>query len=182
MSTDPDAAPAPSPWVQRFYSRIVAGGTVLDVAAGSGRHSRLLCAAGYRVVAVDRDVRSLERCGAARTVTADLEVAPWPFAGEQFDGVVVTNYLHRPLFASLLASLAPRGVLIYETFASGQEQWGRPSRPEFLLNPGELLERCAGLHVLAYEDGYLETPRPARLQRVCALRSLSPSAGSQLAL
>ena len=101
---------------------------------------------------------------------ADLEGGPWPFAGQRFDGIVVTNYLHRPLLSVLRDSLAPDGVLIYETFAAGNERYGRPSNPEFLLEPGELLELCRGLRVIAYEDLYVDAPKPALVQRVCAVQ------------
>lgn len=179
IGSEPTAA---SIWVTRFYPRILAGGTVLDVAAGSGRHARLLAGAGYRVLAIDRDADALRHCQGAQTLVSDLEAGPWPCASRQFEGIVVTNYLHRPLFPRLLASLAPSGVLIYETFAVGQEALGRPRRPEFLLNPGELLSYCAALHVLAYEDGYLDEPRRARVQRICAVRTGPALTGPQFGL
>jgi SAM-dependent methyltransferase len=143
---------------------------VLDLACGSGRHLRWLADRGARVTGVDRDaaaVESLRAC--AEIVVADIEAGPWPLDGREFDAVVVTNYLWRPLLPRIAASVAPGGLLVYETFARGQELLGRPSRAEFLLGPGELLRAAAGLHVLAYEDGLLPAPR-RRVQRLCAWR------------
>ena len=166
---------APSEWVCRFAPRIRAGGSVLDLACGGGRHARFLAAAGHAVLAVDRDAAALATLAGVPGVTtreADLEGAPWPLTGAQFDGIVVTRYLHRPLLLPLAAALAPGGVLIYETFAAGNERFGRPRNPEFLLEPGELLELARGrLRVLAYEDLTVEQPRPACLQRLCAVRA-----------
>lgn len=164
---------APSAWVERWARAVPAGARVLDVACGHGRHAKLFVSRGCRVTAVDRD----PGCGAALAdvdvvfIAADLEAGPWPFATE-FDAVIVTNYLHRPLADSLLAALAPGGLLIYETFAAGNAQFGRPSNPDFLLAPRELLDTLgAGLRVLAFEDGYVASPRPAMVQRIAARRS-----------
>ncbi len=152
-------------------------GETLDLACGGGRHARLLAALGHPVLALDRDPQALARVrqGAGQgiaTVEYDLEApgAAWPFADGRFAGIVVTNYLHRPLMAGLARALAPGGVLVYETFGQGNEVFGKPSNPAFLLAPGELLEfaRQAGLHVIAYEDGVTAQPRPARVQRLCA--------------
>lgn len=147
---------------------------MLDLACGAGRHARWLAQRGHAVLAVDCDAA----CGAAlagepgvRFVQADLEAAPWPFEGQFFDGVVVTQYLHRPLLPAIVAALAPGGLIVYETFAQGNERYGRPSNPDFLLAPGELLSTCRDLHVLAYEDGVLAAPRPARVQRIAARRA-----------
>jgi SAM-dependent methyltransferase len=163
----------PSAWVQRWATRIPAGGRVLDVACGGGRHARYLAGLGHEVEAVDRDAEKLSRlAGAAgiHTRVADLEGAAWPYVDGEFDAVIVTNYLHRPLFAGLLAALAPGGVLIYETFALGNERYGRPRNPDFLLQPGELLKVAHGrVEVIAYENLAVEAPRPALLQRMCAL-------------
>lgn len=145
---------------------------MLDVACGAGRHSRHLASLGHEVLAVDRDVTGFaaQPAGVA-LVQADLESGPWPFPGRRFDAIVVTNYLHRPLLPLLVASLEPGGVLIYETFASGNERFGRPSNPDFLLRPGELLEAVRGiLRVVAYEDRVVQVPRPAAIQRLCARR------------
>lgn len=163
-----------SAWVRRFVPLIRPGGSVLDLACGSGRHVRLLAAAGLAVTAVDRDGAALAALGApAEAIEADLEAGPWPLAGRRFDGIVVTNYLWRPLLPRLADALADGGVLIYETFAHGQHTIGRPSRPEFLLQPGELLVAFAGLRVVAFEDGF-ETPPAAPasrfVQRLAAVR------------
>lgn len=162
---------SPSAWVRRWAPLVAPAACVLDVACGSGRHARFFAARGATVEAVDRDASAagaFEGEPAIRFLAADIELGPWPYAGRRFDAVVVTKYLHRPLFAALRAALAPQGVLIYETFAQGNAQFGKPSNPDFLLAPGELLQHCAGLHVIAYEDGVIESPRPARMQRICA--------------
>ena len=174
---DPAAAasPAPSAWVERFAARVPAGGAVLDLACGSGRHTRLFLARGHGVVALDRDISGLADLAGTpglESIEADLEDGrPFPLAGRGFAGIVVANYLHRPLFPDLIGALAPGGVLIYETFARGNERFGKPSNPDFLLEPGELLEAVRGrLRVIAYEDLVVERPRPAAVQRLCALR------------
>ena len=163
----------PSPWVCRYAPLIRAGGRVLDLACGAGRHARYLAGLGYRVEAIDRDTEDLRELNGVPGVTvreANLEGGPWPYAGESFDAIVVTNYLHRPLFPHLLAALADGGVLIYETFAAGNERYGRPRNPDFLLKPGELLEFARGrLRVIAYEALQVEVPRPAVIQRLCAI-------------
>jgi SAM-dependent methyltransferase len=176
----PHSLPDASPWVRRFASLIPHGRT-LDLACGSGRHSRLLLSLGHSVLAVDRDAAALESLVGAgiETKQFDLEqegadrVSGWPLSPSSYSGVVVTNYLHRPLMDALLASVAPGGVLIYETFAQGNGQFGKPSNPDFLLAPGELLERvyrAGGWHVIAFEDGYVNTPKPAMIQRICVRR------------
>jgi SAM-dependent methyltransferase len=166
----------PSPWVRRWAPLIRSGGTVLDVACGSGRHLRWLHAQGFAVTGVDRDAAAVEPLSAlGRMIVADIEKAPWPLADETFDAVVVTNYLWRPLLAIIVASVAPGGVLIYETFAAGNEAFGKPSNPDFLLNPGELLWACATLQVVAYEDGLLDGP-PRRVQRIAARRQAADAA------
>jgi SAM-dependent methyltransferase len=157
---------APSAWVVR-WGPLIQRGDVLDVACGSGRHARWFAARGIGVVAVDRVAQSIP---GARFVQADLEAgAAWPFANALFAGIVVTNYLHRPLFPDLRASLAPDGVLIYETFMLGNERYGRPSNPSFLLRPGELLSAFADLRILAFEQGHVRAPKPALIQRLCAI-------------
>jgi SAM-dependent methyltransferase len=170
----PHALETPSPWVVRWAPLVRPGGEVLDVACGQGRHARHLAGLGYRVVAVDRDpdaLAGLAGVPGVRTVHADLEGAPWPFATGGFDAVVVANYLHRPLVAALTASLAPGGVLIYETFMQGNECYGKPSNPDFLLRPYELADALRGrLEVVAFEQGRVERPKPALVQRVCAVR------------
>ncbi len=162
----------PSAWVVRFAARILEAGTVLDLAAGFGRHTRFLRDQGYRVVAVDIDTTTLEEFrGDAHIdlVEADLEAGTWPFGETTFDGIVVVNYLHRPLLPRLTEALGPGGVLIYETFAVGQEAHGRPTNPSYLLREGELLDLFDGaLEVIAYEHGLDTVPRPAVRQRICA--------------
>jgi len=161
----------PSPWIVRWADAIAAHGSVLDLACGSGRHVRHLAKLGHRVTALDRDRGALERCeGAAEIIEADLEGAPWPLAGRQFDAVVVTNYLWRALMPHIVDSVAPGGLLLYETFARGHERLGKPSNPDFLLRAGELLTLVPGLHVLAFEDGMLSAPA-RRVQRLAAWRA-----------
>ncbi len=165
----PHAALSPSAWVQRFAGLLPPGGRVLDLACGSGRHLRWLAAQGFAVTGVDRDAAALAPLAAfGETLVADLEAAPWPLPGRRFDGIVVTNYLWRPLWPALRDALAQGGVLIYETFALGQERIGKPSRPEFLLRPGELLQAFAGLRVVAFEHGFEAAP-PRHVQRIVAV-------------
>lgn len=169
---------APSDWVVRFAARVRPGGLVLDLACGHGRHSRYLLEQGYRVVAADIDTSALNDLrGRDRfeIVEADLESSVWPLGNRSFDGIVITNYLHRPHFARLPDMLAADGVLIIETFGAGNEQFGRPRNPAFLLQPGELLDAFATrLHVVAYEHGIENVPRPAVRQRLCAIRGAGP--------
>jgi SAM-dependent methyltransferase len=164
----------PSAWVSRFAPLVPPGGTVLDLACGGGRHTRLFAAMGHPVHAVDRDADSLAQLAQMANVTircADIEGGPWPYAGSKFAAIVVTNYLWRPLWPLLLAALEPDGVLIYETFMFGHERLGRPNNPAFLLRPGELLEVVhKHLTVVAFEQGEVTLPRPAVVQRLCALR------------
>ena len=167
-----------SEWVLRWSYLIPPGATLLDLACGSGRHSRWFAARGVRVTGVDQDPQAVAAAAAVgEGLLADLENATWPLPGRRFDAVIVTNYLHRPLLPHIVASVAPGGLLVYETFAQGQETIGRPSRPEFLLAPGELLQACAGLHTVAYEDGWRQPPR--RVQRIVARRA--PADGSPAA-
>jgi SAM-dependent methyltransferase len=141
---------------------------VLDVASGAGRHARFFQQKGFEVIAVDRDPQVIENVSFVR---ADLEDgSPWPFAGRRFGAIVVANYLHRALFGVLQDSLLQDGVLIYETFMTGNEKYGKPSNPDFLLRPGELLEAFRSLTVVAFEQGIVERPKPAAVQRLCALR------------
>ena len=161
------AAGEPSAWVRRWAS-CVPQGEVLDLACGGGRHARLFAARGHRVIAVDRQPVDLP---GVEFIQADLEDgSPWPLAGRRFSGIVVTNYLHRPLFPFIADALAEGGVLIYETFMRGNEAYGRPSSPQFLLQPGELLAAFASLTPLAFEQGRVEQPKPAVVQRLAAVR------------
>jgi SAM-dependent methyltransferase len=157
----------PSAWVVRWAPEITAG-PVLDVACGEGRHARFFRDRGLEVIGVDRAPLPME---GIRFVEADLENGPWPFEGRQFGAIVVTNYLHRPLFPRLLQAMAPGGVLIYETFMAGNERFGRPSNPDFLLRPGELREAFKSLDVLGFEEGEVTRPKPAVTQRICARRT-----------
>ena len=168
----------PSPWVRRWAGAIRRGGRVLDVACGRGRHLRYLGSLGFEVVGVDRDEAALAGIDGAEIRVADIEAGPWPFSPGEFDGVVVTNYLHRPLFPRLVGALRPGGVLIYETFALGNERYGRPSNPDFLLQPGELLKSVEPLSVVAFEQGLISSPKQALMQRICALNAESGSSGA----
>jgi SAM-dependent methyltransferase len=151
------------------WAPLVERGPVLDVACGGGRHARFFVQRGLEVVAVDRDAQAFS--GSIRFVKADLEDgSPWPFAGQRFAAVVVTNYLHRPLFPRLVEALEAEGVLIYETFMAGNERYGRPSNPDFLLRPGELLDAFGALTIVAFEQGMVERPKKAVVQRLCAVR------------
>lgn len=160
---------APSAWVVRWAALLTPGGRVLDVASGGGRHARYLAGLGHAVTAIDREPPAIP---GVRCVQADLEDgSPWPLAGERFDGIVVCNYLFRPILPALAEALAPGGILIYETFMQGNERFGRPANPAFLLRPGELWAVFGGLlHVVAFEQGVASVPKPAMRQRLCARR------------
>ena len=165
---------APSAWVVRYAHLIPAGGPVLDLACGDGRHARYFAGRGHPVTAVDIDVEGVADLAGQPGIDvleADLETGPWPFGPASFAGIVITNYLHRPHFAVLPGTLQAGGVLIIETFGAGNELLGRPRNPDFLLAAGELLTAFAGtLQVVAYEHGREESPRPAVRQRLCAVR------------
>lgn len=164
----------PSPWVVRFSALVSPCARVLDVACGQGRHAKLFAEQGCTVDAVDLDAAcetAFDGAAHIRFRRADLENAAWPYRGRQYDAIVVTHYLHRPLFPILADSLAAGGLLIYETFAVGNERYGKPTSPAFLLKPRELLDVFGvSLHVLAYEEGMLSLPRTARVQRLAAVR------------
>jgi SAM-dependent methyltransferase len=172
LTGTPHLGPSPpSPWVERFAPLVRPGGPVLDLACGGGRHSRLFAAHGHPVTAVDLDVRGVEDLrGTVEIVPADLENGrPWPLGDRRFAGIVVTNYLHRPLFPALFAALLPGGILLYETFMEGNERFGKPSRPEFLLKDGELLGLVRGrFSVTAYEARMISQPKMAMVQRIAA--------------
>lgn len=163
---------SPSPWVVRFAPLIT--GDVLDIACGSGRHTRFFLARGHRVTAVDRDLSRVVDLSADADLDLrqiDLETGSGQLPGGQFGGVIVTNYLWRPLLPAIIAAVAAGGVLVYETFAAGNAVYGKPSNPEYLLRPGELLDAVAGqLQIVAYENGVTETPHRAVVQRICAVR------------
>lgn len=162
-----------SPWIARFAPLVPAGGTVLDLACGGGRHSRLFLDRGCRVTALDRDIAQVVQAEGAEMIEADLENgSPWPLPGRCFDAVVVTNYLWRPLFPHIPAALAPGGLLLYETFAAGNEKFGRPANPAHLLGRGELLEVTRGLCVIAYEDGIEENRKV--VSRIAAVNGSGP--------
>ena len=172
MSRPAHEIDSPSPWVCRWAGLIRPGGRVLDIACGHGRHLRYLRSLGFAVVGVDRDeaaVGALKGVGGVEIHVADIEAGPWPFAPAEFDGVVVTNYLWRPLFRHLVSTLRPGGALIYETFALGNERYGRPSNPAFLLRPNELFHSLEPMAVIAFEQGLISAPKPAVIQRVCAV-------------
>lgn len=165
----------PSPWVVRYAALISPQGRVLDLACGRGRHVRHLIERDYKVIAVDIDVSDVaDLVGDPRVdiVGADLEGgAPWPLGEQNFTGIIVTNYLYRPLFPSLVRSLAPGGILIYETFMRGNEAFGRPRNPDHLLLEGELLEAFGGaLRIIAFEQGTIDRPKRAAVQRLVAGR------------
>ena len=163
---------APSAWVVRWTGDLSVGASVLDLACGGGRHTRLVAARGCKVTAVDSDSSVAHALAAdpnVEFIVADLEADAWPLPKRQFDAIIVTNYLHRPLFAAIKSSLAPGGLLIYETFAAGNAAFGRPSNPDYLLRPRELLEVFGtDMRVLAFEDGFIEQPKPAMVQRIAA--------------
>jgi SAM-dependent methyltransferase len=162
---------APSAWVERFTPLIRPGGRVLDLAAGEGRHSRILIESGFAVRAVDRDISALLTLAGPRCEVSQIDLetdAPWQL-GHGYDGIVVTNYLYRSLLPAIANALAREGVLIYETFALGNERLGPPRNPDFLLRPGELLDAFAMLTVIAFEQGDVTSPRPAVIQRIAAV-------------
>lgn len=165
----------PMSWVERWADSIPAHGRVLDVACGGGRHAVFLAARGHPVDAVDRDLGLSEPVRTTPGVVwhqCDLESQPWPYQANSYQGVVVTNYLHRPLFPRLIDALSSGGVLIYATFSLGQEVLGRPRNPAHLLMPGELLEAVRGhMRVVAYEDVLEGNETPARVQRLCAIKN-----------
>ncbi len=162
----------PSNWLLRWPQAMPPGASALDLACGSGRNLLHLAAAGMRVTGIDRDaaaIAPLQRI--AETIVADIEQSPWSLGERQFDLVLVCNYLWRPLLPQIVACVAPGGWLIYETFANGQQSIGRPARPEFLLQPGELLQACAGLRIVAFEDGFdAAATNPRYVQRIAARR------------
>ncbi|WP_255561076.1 bifunctional 2-polyprenyl-6-hydroxyphenol methylase/3-demethylubiquinol 3-O-methyltransferase UbiG [Polynucleobacter sp. Fuers-14] len=174
MPSPHDAILNASPWVRRFAPLIQGDGVVLDLACGSGRHSDLLASMGHAVLAVDQDVTAVGSLSNLLITPKhlNLEEANWPLIGFEFSAILVTNYLFRPHLDQLPKMLQQDGVLIYETFALGNGAFGKPSNPNFLLNPGELLTFASrhGLKVVAYEDIYVDQPKPAMVQRLCAVK------------
>jgi len=165
---------APSPWIQRFTPLIRQGGSILDLACGSGRHARYLAAQGFQVTGIDRDTSQCPAMNGLTLITADLEDgSAWPLGQQQFDAIIVTNYLWRPIFPDLCAAIAAGGLLLYETFAAGQEHFGRPKNPQFLLQRGELLRLTTPLRPVAFEDGILNGQKV--VQRLCAIRADHPA-------
>jgi SAM-dependent methyltransferase len=172
---------SPSLWIQRWHHLLKPNSTVLDLACGAGRHMKWFSDHGHACTGVDRSAEALAAAADfGQTVEADIENGPWPLAGQTFDAVVVTHYLWRPLMPQILNALAPGGVLFYETFAQGHEKIGKPSRPDFLLTPGELLQTCESLHIVAYEDGYWDQPAKF-IQRIVAAKE-DPQLGRQFCL
>lgn len=162
-----------SGWVARWSHLLPAGGTVLDLACGHGRHMRHFAALGHPVTGVDRNPEAIAAVSPlGEAICADIENGAWPLQDRTFDGVVVTNYLWRPLWAHILGCLAPNGVLIYETFATGNETVGKPSRPDFLLHPAELLSVCHDLRVVAFEEVFADQPERF-VQRIVAVREMN---------
>ncbi|MBI06025.1 MAG: SAM-dependent methyltransferase [Rhodospirillaceae bacterium] len=166
----------PSPWITRFASKIASGSKVLDLACGNGRHSRYLLRLGHTVTACDINISALTDIkdeARLEIIACDLENSPWPFGDRHFAAIIITNYLHRPLFPDVVATLAPAGLLLYETFAAGNEAFGRPRNPKYLLKRGELISGILdNLTIIAYEDVTIDTPHPACVQRVCARNSI----------
>jgi len=170
--------PPVSAWVARFAPLVPRTAPVLDLACGSGRHLRHFRDRGHTVAGVDIDLQGVADLAGAEGVEilrADIEGGPWPFAGRRFAGIVVANYLHRPLLPVIVEAVAPGGMLIYETFAQGNQRFGRPSTAAYLLKAGELLDAVAGrLQVVAYEHGEVASPRAAVVQRICAIVDRAP--------
>lgn len=174
MSSDSHQKPTkPSPWVTEHAGRIAPGADVLDLACGPGRHTRFLLERGYRVMAVDLNISGLDDLSGhpgLAVLEADLENGPWPLGNAQFGGVIVTSYLWRLLFPRIRDAVAPGGVLIYETFAAGNERYGKPSNPDFLLRDGELMDWFGDWRVVGFEQTYTEVHKPAIIQRICAVK------------
>jgi len=177
MTSEPSSARhdalAASPWILRYAHLVPAGARVLDLACGFGRHARLFAQRGAHVLAVDRDrdaLATLDGVAGIETRQVDLETSAWPFAAERFDAIVVSRYLYRPALPQLIAAVADDGALLYETFARGNEAYGRPSSPDFLLEPGELLAIAAPqLTVVAFAQGLAADGRRAVVQRLAAV-------------
>jgi SAM-dependent methyltransferase len=165
----------PSPWIVKYASLIPEKGRVLDLACGNGRHAIWLAQQGYQVDAVDRDAQALSNMMGMdniEVIVVDIEAGDWPYSDLRYDGVIVSRYLYRPLLPALAEILNPGGVLIYETFMTGNERYGKPSNPDFLLLPNELLEIYSPLlNIIDFEQGEMRTPRPVVMQRICAQKN-----------
>lgn len=182
-ASGPNRPLQPSPWVERFYSGIKGNGQVLDVACGAGRHFPLGLASGKTITGIDRDLAKARQFSGSLNlllIEADLEDgSPFPLRGNRYDGVIVTNYLWRPILPEIVAAVADDGLLIYETFGVGQEKYGRPSNPDFLLQPGELIAAVSGrLSVVAYEHMTLRHPERV-VQRIAAVGPQHRWAGTE---
>ena len=162
----------PADWVVTHTPLIKAGGTILDLACGRGRHTRYMLEQGFRVMAVDLNLEGMGDLlihPSLAVLGADLEEGNWPLGNAEFDGIIVTNYLHRPLFPYILSALSPDGVLIYETFMDGNAEHGRPTNPDFLLQSDELPDICKRLEIHAFKQGFEENPKPAMKQKIVAI-------------
>lgn len=160
-----------SPWIEKYANLIPNRNPVLDLACGSGRHSFFLAAMGHDVVAIDINTEAIGKHSIPHNLHIkewDLEGRTWPFPKEKFSGIVVVNYLWRPLFPQMLFSLEAGGIMIYETFAEGNEKYGRPKNPEYLLAADELKQACSQTDILHYQHGFVETPDPAVKQYIVA--------------
>ena len=166
-----------SGWVYRHAGRIPPNSEILDLACGNGRHARYLANYGHRITLVDRDLSGVADLAGDRRFTLikhDLEHSPWPLTERNFGGIIVTNYRYPPLYPHLITTLTDNGTLIYDTFAVGNERYGHPHNSAFLLEPGELLNAfAADLHIVAYDHGYMGTPKAAIRQRLCACKNTS---------
>ncbi len=162
-----------SPWILRFTHLLAPGASLLDLACGKGRHTRYFAGRGCKVTAIDIDIDAVSGLAGVEAIKADLESGDgWPLAGRRFDAVIVTNYLWRPILPDIIAATGPQGVLLYETFGRGNEKFGKPSSPDFLLKPGELPDAVQDrLQVVAYEHGRITRPKAAIVQRICAVNS-----------
>jgi SAM-dependent methyltransferase len=180
MSNDQHGREPASLWVERYAHLVRKRGTVLDLACGAGRHTRLFASMGMQVTAVDHNAEALAALTqtGVETLWADIEKGAWPLQGRHFDAVIVTNYLWRPLLPYIAQAVAERGVILYETFARGNERFGKPSNPEFLLRPDELMQHFSaaqGFDVVAFEDVIQQKPTPACIQRICAVKLPLPT-------
>ena len=164
----------PNKWVECYSSLIPSGGSVLDLACGSGRHTGMLLNKGYQVTAVDIDTTLIKQNFSNKNlniVKCDLEsLSFWPFEKNSFLGIIVVNYLHRPLFSKIIESLREEGVLVYQTFADGHSRYGKPKNPDYLLKRGELKTVFDSMKIISYQHGYLSYPSQSIIQRICCVK------------